>query len=321
MHVCIRGFTSVSRMKRHGNRAGKWRSGRLRPSCDLFRNGDYWPQNGAKTHKQRLRTLTLTLPSAAKTARVDQPLRSLKTTNQTDLAKIPSCIMRRTMRRGLLLLTFVIALSACSKQEEAQAELARQGIDYNETKFIESARDGNAEAVKLFLDGGMNTEVKTRDGQTPLMVAALANKADVVKLLLDRGADVNAKNKYGGTALMNAAWKGHAEVVELLLAHRPDLNIKDYRGMDALAFAAWENQTAIVKALLNKGAQVDATDSNGWTPLMRASFKGHTEVIQALIEKGASINTTDTSGKTALNIAEDQRHTETVELLKNKGAR
>ena len=29
----------------------------------------------------------------------------------------------------------------------------------------------------------MNTEVKTREGQTPLMVAALGNKADVVKLL------------------------------------------------------------------------------------------------------------------------------------------
>src|SRR5918993_903032 len=99
-------------------------------------------------------------------------------------------------RRLILLLTFAIALSACGKSEKAQQELARLGIDYTETSFIENARDGNADAVKLFLDSGMNTEVKTKDGQTALMVAALGNKIDVVKLLLERGADVNAKNKY-----------------------------------------------------------------------------------------------------------------------------
>src|SRR6185503_14640879 len=101
--------------------------------------------------------------------------------------------MRRTMQRRLVfLLTFAIALSACGRAEKAQQELAGQGIDYNETKFLEAARDGNA-------------DVKTREGQTPLMVAALGNKADVVKLLVEGGADVNAKNKYGGTALMSAA--------------------------------------------------------------------------------------------------------------------
>ena len=46
--------------------------------------------------------------------------------------------MRRTMqRRLLLLLIFAIALSACGRGEKAQQELASQGIEYNETKFIE----------------------------------------------------------------------------------------------------------------------------------------------------------------------------------------
>ena len=58
--------------------------------------------------------------------------------------------MRRTMRRRLLfLLTFANVLSACGRGEKAQQELARQGIEYSETKFIESAREGNADAVKL----------------------------------------------------------------------------------------------------------------------------------------------------------------------------
>ena len=159
-------------------------------------------------------------------------------------------------RRLLFLLTLVIVLAGCGKSEKARQELARLNVDYTEANFIDNAREGNAEVVKHFLDAGMGTEVKTKDGQTALMVAALANKVDVVKLLLDHGADVNAKNKFNGTALMSAAWKGNAEVVELCSPHGPDLSIKDNRGMTALMFAAWENHPAIVRALLNKGAEV-----------------------------------------------------------------
>src|SRR5687768_9037311 len=133
---------------------------------------------------------------------------------------------RDMKRRLLLLLTFVIVLPGCGSSDKARQELARLNVDYNETNFIENAREGNAEVVKHFLDAGMDTEVKTKDGQTALMVAALANQVAVVKVLLDHDADVNAKNKFNGTALMSAAWKGNAEVVELLLAAGPDLSLK-----------------------------------------------------------------------------------------------
>src|ERR1044071_4175709 len=114
-----------------------------------------------------------------------------------------------------LLLTLLIVLAGCGKTDQARQELARLNVDYTESNFIENARDGNADVVKHFLAAGMDPEVRTKDGQTPLMVAALENKLDVAKLLLEHGADVNAKNKYNGTALMSAAWKGHAEMVDL----------------------------------------------------------------------------------------------------------
>lgn len=74
-------------------------------------------------------------------------------------------------RRVILLLTFALALSACGRSEKAQQELARRGINFNEMDFLENACSGNAGTVKLFLDAGMDREVKTRDGQTALMVA------------------------------------------------------------------------------------------------------------------------------------------------------
>lgn len=68
-------------------------------------------------------------------------------------------------RRRLLLIIFVIALSGCGKGQKAREELARLNVEYTESSFIENARDGNTDAVKLFLDAGMNTEVKTREAQ------------------------------------------------------------------------------------------------------------------------------------------------------------
>src|SRR5262245_45300011 len=106
-----------------------------------------------------------------------------------------------------LSLMLVAVLAGCANNQKAREELTRLNVEYSDTNFIENARQGNAEVVKHFLDAGMDTEVKTKEGQTALMAAALANQIEVVKLLVERGADVDAKNKYDGTALMSAAWK------------------------------------------------------------------------------------------------------------------
>jgi ankyrin repeat protein len=137
-----------------------------------------------------------------------------------------------TPRSGptLLLLILSIAVAGCGKaRDKARLDLAQMNISYTDSAFIDNAKEGNSEVVKLFLEAGMDIEVKTTGGQTALMIAALTNKTDVAKLLLEKGADVNAKNKHGGTALMTAAWKGHKEIAQLLLAENPDLKVKDNR--------------------------------------------------------------------------------------------
>lgn len=116
--------------------------------------------------------------------------------------------MRHALKLTPSFLFVFLVMTACSSGNSSQAreELARLNVEYSDANFIENARQGNADVVHHFLDAGMNTEVKTREGQTALMVAALANQPEVVKVLLEHGADVDAKNKYDGTALMSAAW-------------------------------------------------------------------------------------------------------------------
>ena len=67
----------------------------------------------------------------------------------------------------LWLLVSSLSLSACSKQSDtARLKLAEMSIPYTEMDFVESAREGNKIVVGLFLDAGMDTEKKARDGQT-----------------------------------------------------------------------------------------------------------------------------------------------------------
>src|SRR5215510_5381255 len=165
----------------------------------------------------------------------------------------------RRIQSTFTALLLLVALSGCGKSRDAaRAELAQMNIAYTDMAFIESAREGKAAAVALFIDAGMKPDTKNSVGQSALEAAVLANQVDTVKVLLDKGADVNAKNNFNGTALMNAAWKGHAEIVTLLLAQGADLEARDNRGMTGLMFAAWENHTDILKTLLDKGASVDA---------------------------------------------------------------
>src|SRR5262245_1347242 len=98
--------------------------------------------------------------------------------------------------RFLILILALFSLMGCGNSKAAMAELAKMGVPYNEKAFIESAKQGNAAALGLFIDAGMNPETRTTDGQTALMVATLAEQTEAVKVLIAKGADVNAKDKF-----------------------------------------------------------------------------------------------------------------------------
>src|SRR5688572_7590633 len=97
------------------------------------------------------------------------------------LTKIPNQDGGFIMRAGMavLLMALLSVAGACNRSEEkARAELAVMSVPYTAPSFIESARTGNTAAVALFVDSGMDTEVKTPEGQTPLLAASLANQAE-----------------------------------------------------------------------------------------------------------------------------------------------
>lgn len=171
--------------------------------------------------------------------------------------------------------------------EEARNELKRRGFELDQDSFVKRAEMGNADAVELYLDAGINPAIKDKRGTTALIAAAGADKAKVVKALIERGVDISVKNDRGETALIAAASSGSLEAV---------------------------------KALLSKGADVNVKAKNGVTALMVAVGNDHIEVVEALLAAGADVNARDKSGMTALSLAKQADDKDIIELLRKAGA-
>lgn len=117
----------------------------------------------------------------------------------------------------LLIIGMQIPMTGCTKSPAAaRKELTRMHVQYTPGQFLDSAKDGNNKTVTLFLDAGMDPNVKNADGQTALMLAAYSGHTAVVKLLLAHNADTRVVDKYGDSALSWAVAEQHTEIANLL---------------------------------------------------------------------------------------------------------
>ncbi|MCL4557165.1 MAG: ankyrin repeat domain-containing protein [Deltaproteobacteria bacterium] len=117
----------------------------------------------------------------------------------------------------LVLTVVLIPMAGCTKsQSAARKELTGLNVQYNQDQFLNSAKDGNTKVVELFLQAGMDPNVKNKDGQTALMLAAYSGHIGTVELLIKHGAYINVIDKYGDSALSWAAGEKHMDIVQLL---------------------------------------------------------------------------------------------------------
>jgi type II secretory pathway predicted ATPase ExeA/tetratricopeptide (TPR) repeat protein len=145
----------------------------------------------------------------------------------------------------------------------AHVQLARFGIPYEREEFVQSAADGDSQAVAVFLTAGMSPNVKDEEGWPALLRAAQQGHLAVVQELLAHNAAVNATNPQGQTALMDAVRNDHFAIVQELLAHGAAVNVKDMEGQSALSYVEErgadiperKNQRLIRNLLTQAGAQ------------------------------------------------------------------
>lgn len=136
----------------------------------------------------------------------------------------------------------------------------------------------------------------TKEGATPMYLAAGAGNSEVVIALLKEAANPDIPSSDSWTPLASASKRGHADVAGLLLQARASTEIPNLNGATALFDAAQEGHLSCVALLVAARANLEAPFRTGATPLYIASANGHNRVVEFLIENRANVNHLEEDG-------------------------
>ncbi|MEI6056192.1 MAG: ankyrin repeat domain-containing protein [Lentisphaerota bacterium] len=228
---------------------------------------------------------------------------------------------------GVLVSVFMLLFISCAIQDSASSKkemsLARQKLEsmeiaFTEQSFIDCSRAGNIEAMKLFLQAGIN--VNSNQNETPLTSTVRANNYDATKFLLDHGADVNLAS-YWETPIGVASYNGFDKIAELLIKSGADVNTLAKDGMTPLTNAIITKRPTMVELLLNSGANPNyELPDTGETPLIIAARYGNNKIVELLVADGANLNSKDDGKMSALDWAITNKYWDCSATLINKGA-
>lgn len=206
------------------------------------------------------------------------------------------------------------------KKEEIAAFLMEQGASAEGMEivnFLNAVVDGDLSKVQEYLNRGMEINITSVFGNTPLMLACINDNLELVKFLIESGEELNRENSSGENAVYISA-AGRKEILQLLLKNGASSKCKK----PALAQAVTKNGLGNIELLLKAGVNVDEVNYEGYTALMHAINNDNSEAAEFLINHGANVNlqTRDTSQYNALYLAVSRKNKEIVSQLIKAGA-
>jgi hypothetical protein len=178
--------------------------------------------------------------------------------------------------------------------------VARLAVYYNQKAIAETLADSPAAELEIW-DGAVLGRLAlveemhqgwgdfilneySRDGYTPLQLAAFFGREDVARYLVAKGAGVSAvaKNAMGIQPLHAAVAGDHLGIARLLLEAGADANAPQPDGFRPLHAAAQNGNAELARLLLEHGADPALTNSQGLAPRALAEEGGFTEVVALL---------------------------------------
>lgn len=186
----------------------------------------------------------------------------------------------------------------------------------------EAVDAGDLTATQALLRDGIDPNLQSDSGATPLHIAAARGHVDIAKLLIESGANVNFLIDEGGTPLMAAAARIKPRMIELLISCGAKPNMKGHDGRFPLvclfqpSVLAVEAQLECIRLMVDHGAIVDERTDDGITPLMSAAWFGNLEAVRELLRLGADVALRNNDGKTPAMLAFQRGHDTLAHILK-----
>ncbi|VDI67913.1 Hypothetical predicted protein [Mytilus galloprovincialis] len=190
------------------------------------------------------------------------------------------------------------------KKQSVEAE------QYKWTPLYKACDRGDVETVKTLLLNRANVNMKTNNGELPLIAACQQGHGILIQMLLDKGADINQ-------SLLTAIQRDYERTVNILLCKRGCFG-DDVNTLMTLACKAGSIKT--IRILLEKGADINHVDSNKNIPICIACTKGFFHIVELLIKRGSKLNYRCKDGKTPLYQACELGFQTIAEMLIVNGA-
>jgi len=204
---------------------------------------------------------------------------------------------------------------SCRKADErAGDELAQAGYEMTANGWMRACAEGDAQAVRHFLNAGFDLETRSDAGDSGAHAAAANGREELLRLLLDKGLSVDALGENQRTPLMAAVLGDQPMMVRWLIRQGADPKLRDAEGFSPLMLAVREGRASSVEELAGHSRQ-ELDDA-----LLLAALVGQDSVIDSLTSYGASVFARMNDGRTALMLAAENGHADAAELLIELGA-
>ena len=178
-----------------------------------------------------------------------------------------------------------------------------------------TSQGGNPEVIELMLSHVPSIDSITKEGASPLMIAAGNDKLQAVKCLLKKGADPSLQNNDGWNVLHYASQGGSPEFIELMLNYVPSIDSVTKEGVTPLMIAVVNDKLQAVKCLLKQGADPSFQDDRGFIVLHHASRSGNFAIMEEILSHGVDIESRNNSSETPLMLAQSYGKSEAVAYL------
>ena len=167
--------------------------------------------------------------------------------------------------------------------------------------YFLAIKNDNDGALVTILFRGFDANTLDDQGRHGLHLAMMEGSFKVAKTLLDlSGTQVDTRSKQDETPLMIAALKGHTQFAKRMIARGADVN---KTGWTPLHYAATSGQLEMIKLLIDENAYIDTESPNQSTPLMLAAMYGTEAAVKLLLQEGADPSIKNQLGLNAADFA------------------